>query len=146
MRSLYFGVLLAAATAIAIGQVSPEDHAAHHPDAAAATQDHRSAMKALMEKLRNTSDPAERQRLLDEHRRAMRGQLDSMRHMKCSMEAGKDGSKDAGKDPAGHGGMMAGGGMMKCHEMTVARMDMMIEMMDQMMAHEDAERAPQKKR
>ena len=107
MRTLYLGVLLAAAATIAVAQVSPEEHAAHHPDAASSAHD-----------------------------------LESMKHMKCGMEA----NKDANKDTAGQGGMMAGGGMMKCHEMTQARMDMMIEMMDQMMEHEDAERAPQKKR
>jgi hypothetical protein len=138
MKSLYLGVLLTAAAAIAVAQLSPEEHAAHHPDATASTQDHSSSMKALMDKIRNTTDPAERKRLLDEHRRAMHAQLDSMKRMKCGME----GSKDAGSQ----GGMMASGGMMKCHEMTQARMDMMIEMMGQMMEHDDAARTPEKKR
>ena len=138
MKSLYLGVLLAAATAIAVAQVSPEEHAAHHPDATASAQDHSSSMKALMDKIRNTTDPAERKRLLGEHRRAMLAQLESMKRMKCGMEGGKDSGTQ--------GGMMAGGGMMKCHEMTQARMDMMIDMMGQMMEHDDALSAMEKKR
>jgi hypothetical protein len=143
MRSLYFGVLLTAAAAIAFAQVNPEEHAAHHPDATASSQDHSASMKALMEKLKNTKDPAERKRLLAEHRQLMHEQLDTMRHMNCDMGGQMDASK---KDGASQGGMMAGGGMMKCHEMTQARMSMMIDMMGQMMEHEEAASAPEKKR
>ena len=86
-------------------------------------------MQALMEKIEKTSDPAERQRLLEQHRKAMHAQLDSMKNMGDEMGMGMDKSAN----------------MMECHEHMMGQMDMMMGMMDQLMRHEDAARGTRKK-
>ena len=120
----------------AAAQVTPEEHAAHHPPKVESTQStpadmhqHMKDMQALMEKIEKTKDPAERQRLLDQHRRVMSEQLHSMMEM----------DKDKGM------GMGKSGDMMECHEHMRGKMDMMMGMMDQLMRHEDAQRGPHKK-
>jgi hypothetical protein len=170
---LFLALVLGAATA-AFGQVSPEEHAAHHPEQAAPSsaattapatdmQQSMKSMQALMDKIEKTKNPAERARLLAQHREAMRQQLSSMKSMDCGMGmtsdakagagskmmGGMSGDKGApekgsqgniGQGMIGEGGMM-NGGMMKCHEMMQARMAMMVGMMEQMMRHEDAQHA-----
>jgi hypothetical protein len=122
----------------AAAQVTPEEHAAHHPPQAAnapGTPDdmhqHMKDMQALMQKIEKTSDPAERQRLLDQHRKAMHDQLDSMVQVRDGMGTGM--------------GMDKSGNMMECHGRMQAQMDMMTGMMDQLMRHEDAARGMRKK-
>src|SRR6185436_3029122 len=75
----------------ALAQSSPEEHSAHHPPSTNAAQTTASpsmdmhqnmkAMQLLMDKIENTSNPAERKRLLEQHGKAMREQLQSMQHM-----------------------------------------------------------------
>jgi hypothetical protein len=123
---------------VAIAQGSPEDHAAHsspgahaaQAEANPATDMHRKMMdmQLLMDEIEKTSDPAKRKRLLEQHGKAMRAQLQSMQHMGEAM----------GKGTAMQGNMM------ECHEMMQSRMAMMTEMMDQMLRHQEAEHAPRK--
>jgi len=155
MKAFYLTAIVLGTVSIATTQVSPEDHAAHHPDQAAAAksapdpaisdmQARMKSMQELMDKLGQTKDPAERARLLAQHRKAMHEQLASMQHMDCAMMG-----SSAGK-PAGSGGAMGQGmhndmmnaAMMRCHEMMQARMDMMVGMMDQMMRYQEAQAAP----
>ena len=136
MKRFTIALVTCAFVVSAAAQVTPEEHAAHHPPQAASTPDmpddmhqHMKDMQALMEKIEKTSDPAERQRLLDQHRKAMHDQLDSM------MQMGDDNGM----------GMRKSGNMMECHEHMQARMGMMMGMMDQLMRHEDAARGARKK-
>ena len=182
MKRQILATLLIGAATIAHAQQKPEDHTAHHPGQTAPAQKtaptmpssegtHGSEMQgkmkemqALMDRLAATKDPSERQRLLAQHRQAMREQLDSMMRMDCRVEmAGtRDQAKSsdsmmkpgmprmsspagAAEEPAPGGqmmgqGVMTGAGMMKCHEQMQARMKLMLGMMDQMIQHEDAER------
>jgi len=154
---LLLATLLAAASPLTFAQVTPEEHAAHHPaeqaapaekspqpaaaapKSAAGMRENMTKMQALMDKLENTKDPAERQKLLAEHRQAMREQLAAMKGMNCGMGmAGAPGESMKGQAGNMAGGNMMSGDMMKCHEMMQARMNMMVGMMAQMMRHEEA--------
>ena len=81
-------------------------------------------MQDLMSKINTNKDPAERQKLMKEHSKVMRDQMEMMRNM-----------------GAGQTGMM-GGDMMKNHQAMMGRMDMMEKMMGQMMQHMDAMQDP----
>ena len=152
--------LLAMAPALTFAQVTPEEHAAHHPAEQAAPadkspqpattapksaggmQENMAKMQALMNRLEDTKDPAERQKLLAEHRRAMREQLAAMKGMDCEMGMpGASGEAMKGQAGSMAGASMMGADMMKCHEMMQARMNMMVGMMEQLMRHEEAEQA-----
>ena len=79
-------------------------------------QEKMKAMQGQMDKIRQTTDPKERQQLMQEHMRAMHANMEMMRGM--------------------GGSMMMGGDMTKRHEMMEKRMDMMQMMMEQMTQHE----------
>jgi hypothetical protein len=127
-----------------------ESPAAHHQHLQATQQSAESAktavdpsqnnmekMQVLMVKIRETQDPAERQRLLAEHGKAMHEQMERMRPTGGMMD--KHAAQTDGKDSMDK--KMSSGDMMKmCTEMR-ARMDMMQRMMEQMMAHGEAEHA-----
>ena len=88
--------------------------------------------QALMVKLRETKDPAERQRLMREHTQAMRDTMGMMRGMKMGM----DGCQGMGMMGGGQGmGMM--GMMMDMHQMMEAHMGMMHMMMEQMVDRQE---------
>lgn len=95
---------------------------------------------ALMVKLREAKDPAERQRLMQEHTQAMRDTMDMMHGMKMGSGMGMMGS---GQGCGGQGmGMMGqckgqAGGMMNMHQMMEARMEMMQMMMEQMFERQE---------
>ena len=86
-------------------------------------QEQMKQMQAQMEKIRATSDPKERQRLLAEHMKAM--------HEGMGMMQGMMG-----------GGMGMGMGPGPRADAMEKRMDMMQMMMQQMMEHEQAEQPP----
>src|SRR3989304_3804202 len=98
--------------------------------------------QALMAKLREAKDPAERQRLMQQHTQAMRDTMGMMHDMKMDkMSCGQD--KDAmncGQSKSAMGGdhkmgPMGGDhmmGMMNMHQMMEERMDMMQMMMEKM--------------
>jgi len=125
-------------------------------------------MQELMDKIHATTNPAERQKLMQEHMQAMREGMKMMEGMRGGMKMGMMGGgkkkspatgaagSDHGQDGAGQAmaqggdqmsncmkmmeGMMGGGGMMmNKHKMMEGRMDMMQMMMEQMMQHEEAE-------
>jgi hypothetical protein len=146
-KSLVYTLALMAAATGAVAAQEPDEHAAHHPPGQTATepappkpsaepkdpaqasmQEGMKNMQALMSAIESTKDPAARQKLLDQHRQAMREQMEAMRKMGGGMNAGTTGK-----------GMMSGD-MMKCHEVMTGRMEMMQMMMEQMMRHEDAQR------
>ena len=82
-------------------------------------------MQAQMEKIRATTDPKERRKLMEAHMQAMHECMATMREQdKAAMPMGGD-------QPAG----MAGGDMMKHRQLMESRMDMMAMMMDQMLQH-----------
>jgi len=76
--------------------------------------------QALMAKLRETQDPAERQKLMREHTQAMRDTMGMMRGMKMGME-----------------GCQGMGMMMGMHQMMDEHMGMMQMMMEQMIDRQD---------
>ena len=97
--------------------------------------------QALMAKLRETKDAAERQRLMREHMQAMRDTMGMMRGMKMGM----DGCQGMGMMGSGQGMGMMGqgkghaqtGGMMPMHRMMERRMEMMQMMMEQMLDRQE---------
>jgi periplasmic protein CpxP/Spy len=105
------------------GVATPSASSADAPHTA--MQEHMKKMHAQMEKIRQTADPTERQKLMAEHMQAMHDGMGMM----CGMGGGCMGGGMK------HGGMMQGG-MMKHHEMMEKRMDMMQNMMQQMLEHQ----------
>jgi len=97
--------------------------------------------QALMQRIEQTRDPAERQRLMQEHLQAMREVMGGMGGMGAGMMMGQG--------PAGSGKGMSGdkaGGMMGCdmmagHAMMEKRIDMMQQMMEQMLRRDAAREA-----
>ena len=85
------------------------------------------AMQAQMDKIHKTTDPKERQKLMQAHMTAMQENMKAMRGMGGPMMKG-----------GGEHGGMKDGDMMKRHEMMANRMDMMQMMMEQMMQHDHA--------
>lgn len=108
------------------------------PEAAADRQiaQARDTMRKLQEqmgKIRQTSDPKERQKLMKEHMQTMQEGMRELRGMGgMKKPEGKAGAPREGMQ----GGMMMGD-MMKKHEMMDMRMEMMETMMEQMMQREE---------
>ena len=177
-------IVAALAAALTFHNATAQDeHSAHHPAGAQAEpgdsgdkamggkmgkmQQQMEKMQELMDKIHATTDPAERQKLMQEHMQAMHEGMKMMKGMGGGMKMGMMGSgkrqgsatgaaeSDHGQDGAGQAmaqggdqmsncmkmmeGMMGGGMMMKKHKMMEGRMDMMQMMMEQMMQHEEAE-------
>jgi hypothetical protein len=107
-------------------------------------------MQQQMDRIRQTKDPKERQKLLQEHMQSMQEGMSMMRGMGGPMMMGMmGGQKDAmgpgmmgGGQKGGMGPGMMGGGPMagmdpkQQQEFTQRRMDMMQMMMEQMMQHD----------
>lgn len=93
-------------------------------------QEKMKAMQAQMDKIRDTTDPKERQKLMREHMQAMQENMKAMHGMGGPMMM--DAQKGRGMMDGKKGGMKDGD-MMKHHEMMERRMDMMQMMMEQMM-------------
>ena len=91
-------------------------------------------MQAQMDTIRNTTDPAQRQKLMQEHMQTMQENMKTMRAMGGPMMKGEGGH--AGMMMGGKKGGMKDGDMMKHHAMMEQRMDMMQMMMEQMMQHD----------
>jgi len=90
-------------------------------------------MQAQMEKIRATTDPKERRKLMDAHMQSMHECMATMREQdKAAMPMGGD---QAGGMAMGGDKAKAGGDMMKHRQMMESRMDMMEMMMDQMLQH-----------
>jgi hypothetical protein len=109
-------------------------------------------MQQQMDRLHKTTDPAERQKLLDEHYKLMEAQMATMRGMGGGMMMGMGGGGMMG--PGGQG-MMGPGGAPKSGgpgkppapdqrmRMMEDRMDMMQMMMEQMQGQMMEQRRPQ---
>lgn len=96
-------------------------------------------MQAQMAKIHATTNPKERQKLMQAHMQTMRDSMAMMGNMNkpMMMDGGQGGGMPMGADkakPAGKG--MMGGDMMKHHQMMEDRMGMMQMMMDQMLQHQ----------
>lgn len=98
-------------------------------------QKHMAAMQAMMDRIHKTTDPKERQKLMQEHMQAMQETMTAMRGMGGPMMKGDAPSE--GMMGGMQGGMKHGDttddSMEKRQEMMEDRMDMMQMMMDQMM-------------
>lgn len=88
--------------------------------------------QALMVKLREAKNPAERQKLMREHTQAMHDTIGMMRGMKMDMGSGQ-GMGMMGQDK----GQMQTCGMMPMHRMMEGRMEMMQMMMEQMLDRQE---------
>jgi hypothetical protein len=101
----------------------------------AKAQERMKQAQALMARLRESKDPAERKRLMQEHMQAMRDTMGMMRGMKMGMMGGGQGmgmmGGGQGKGPAKTGGMMP------MHQMMEDRMEMMQMMMEQMFERQE---------
>ena len=154
-----------------------DEHAGHHPPAAAEDSpgagDHKAGsvthlqqnmqtMQDLMAKIRETTDPAEKKRLLGVHMLAMQEQIKTIRAVYAragGQERGDGGKGEGGKDGQGKGGEgkqggmmgekggmmgekgMMGGGMMmkKMHKQMEQRMDALEQLLQQFIEHEAVE-------
>jgi hypothetical protein len=87
-------------------------------------------MQAQMDTIRNTTDPAQRQRLMQEHMQTMQENMMTMRATGGPMM--QDGGRHRGMMMGGAKDGMTGSDMMKHHAMMEQRMDMMQMMMEQM--------------
>lgn len=84
-------------------------------------------MRSQMEKIKATTDPAERQKLMQEYMRSMREGMKIMKGMPgCQMMAG--GMKSG--EPAKMGMKPMGMGSMMCHPIMEKKMEMMQDMME----------------
>lgn len=101
----------------------------------AKAQERMQQAQALMAKLRETRNPAERQKLMREHTQAMRDTMGMMRGMKMGM----DGCQGMGMMGGGQGMGMMGmmGMMMGMHQMMEEHMGMMQMMMEQMLDRQE---------
>jgi hypothetical protein len=118
----------------------------------------RETMRKLQEqmgKIRQTSDPKERQKLMREHMQTMQEGMKQLRGMGGMKRPGgmmgmSGGGKQGGMMMGMGGGDKPGGGMMmgdmmKAHEMMDMRMEMMETMMEHMMQREEMREAMPKK-
>ena len=94
------------------------------------------AMQAQMGRIHKTTDPKERQKLMQEHMQAMQENMKTMHGMGGPMMMGS--GQRGGMMMGGKKGGMTEGDMMKRHEMMEKRIDMMQMMMEQMMQRDQA--------
>ncbi|VCJ27879.1 conserved secreted protein [Burkholderia pseudomallei] len=91
-------------------------------------------MMAQMDQIRQTKDPAERQKLMDEHMRTMQDTMQSMHAMGGPMMMDMMGQQQGmGGVPSHSQSGKRGSGMNERMEMMERRMDMMQMMMEQML-------------
>ncbi|MHC6052202.1 hypothetical protein ACYT84_10640 [Ralstonia solanacearum] len=99
-------------------------------------------MLAQMDKIHQTKDPKERQRLMTEHMQAMQDTMQTMRSMGGPMMMDMMGGQGMGA--GGSGPMMGGSGMPMDQRMNMMenRMDMMQMMMEQMLKQQEPSKKP----
>jgi hypothetical protein len=93
-------------------------------------------MQAQMAKIRATTDPKERQKLMQEHLQTMQANMQMMRGMMTGPMMTNCGQ--TGGMGMGGGKAMSSADMMQRQHMMEQRADMMQSMMDQMQAHQEA--------
>ncbi len=94
--------------------------------------------QALLDKIKTTADPAERQKLMHEHTQAMMEGMQMMHGMGGDMMTGMMGKGDSGPSKSRTKTSPASNAMMCDHAMMEKHMAMMQTMMEQMMAHQQA--------
>ncbi len=97
-------------------------------------QENVNTMRQQMEKLQATTDPQERQKLLQAHMQTMQESMQAM-HGMCGPMLMGDGQSGGAKSGHKH---TTRGDMTQRQEIMEKRMDMMQMMMEQMMQHEQA--------
>ena len=97
-------------------------------------------MQQQMEKIQATTDPRERQKLMQQHMQTMQENMKAM-HGMMGNSMMMDGDQSPGMAMGDHKDMK-GGDMMKHHGMMENRMNMMQMMMEQMMQHQNAQESP----
>ena len=86
-------------------------------------QEKMKAMQAQMDKIRNTTDPKERQKLMQEHMQTMQENMNTLRGIGGPMT----GSGQRGTMAIDRHNDMAGDAMTQHHEMLEKRMDMLMQ-------------------
>jgi hypothetical protein len=133
LRISLMALLLCAPLAFAQAPANPPAPAG---DAAAPNQQmqrmqaNMKSMQDMMARIQATKDPAERQKLMQEHSKAMHAQMQMM------------GGMGGGQMGMMHGGSMMSGDMMKDHQAMLGRMSMTEMMMGQMLQHQEAAQPP----
>ena len=143
MKASIFAVAIVAALSVPIA--SAQDRLAPAKPAmnmdtgkqTAETQANMEKMQQQMDKIATTTDPKERQKLMQEHMQTMQDNMKTMRGM--SGMGGMGGPKMKGGMMMGDKKeSMANGDLQKRQERTESRMDMMQMMMEQMMQRDKA--------
>lgn len=111
IRNLFAIVLLVCGSAITFAQQAgtPPPASPRPPDAATLMQQRMEEMQSHWEKMNQTQDPAERQKLMLEHRQRMQ---ELMAELRKQSAAGTPGGP--GRQGEGPGGMPGGPGMANC--------------------------------
>lgn len=169
MKTMLLALLTVSVLGVQIARAEQEgadkvDHSAHHPQAAEGTgaKSHDPAqhlgenlktMQDVMARVRQSTDPEEKRRLLRVHMLAMQEQIRTMRasgagghdhsggdeakeHQEGGAPEGKGGD---GKKGGMMGGGMMGGGMMKMHKKMEQRVEALEQLLEQLIEHEAAE-------
>ena len=102
------------------------------------SQENMKLMQQQMDKIATTTDPKERQKLMQAHMQTMQENMKAMRSMGGPMMMDDKKSGGMMEKKGGMKGGMKDGDMNKRQEMTEKRMDMMQMMMEQMMQHDQA--------
>jgi hypothetical protein len=119
-----------------------DQHAAHHPNASAsapmaAMEPRMKAMQEMHQKMMNAKTPGERQALMADHMKAMKGGMGMMKEMSGTPGMVGMGGKAPVSAMGATSGMAEGkgmpGDMAERHQMMAQRMDMMQMMMEMMM-------------
>jgi len=114
------------------GKSAPAKPAMDMDKQVAPTQENMQKMQQQMDKIATTTDPRERQKLMQEHMQTMQENMKAMRSMGGPMMKGGMAMGDK------KSGAMAGGDMKMRQEGMEKRMDMMQMMMEQMMQRDPA--------
>ncbi len=128
------------ASSAAVAATAPDEHAAHHPAAAASQpapdagkfSDQMARMQDMHQKMQAAKTPEERAALMKEHWQVMQGGMAMMGQMQGCMAMGGPGMGTPPGRPQGARKPLPRGGMGAEHDAMHHRMDMM-EMMMQMM-------------
>ena len=138
MKNRYW-LLALTSVAFACAAQQPNEGAQPSPEAGQ-MQTRMQEMHALMERIQNTTDPAERQRLMAEHMQAMRAGMTTMGRMMGGGTAGAQGSGPGSAQCAENDMQCRMAQMRGEQRMMGERMAMMQQMMQQMMDHMTAQR------
>ena len=148
MKTSYLFVAITACALSSIPLASAQDKAASASPAGKTQMDTQmtevqasaTKMRSQMDQIHATTDPTERQKLMQAHMQTMQDSMAMMRSMNkpTMMDGGQGGMAKADDKGAPSGKGMMGGNMMQHHQMMENRIEMMQTMMDQMLQHQQA--------